>query len=93
MAKIFWWWWFSNYVYLSINNWYIGVKERQGHWLYSESEIKGVYTSKLKPLYTAFLHGIKLSGYRMGIKFEKDPLAVEQNNYATKIVSAYIVYG
>ena len=27
----------------------------------------------------------------MGIKLE-DPLAVEQNNYASKIVDAYIVY-
>ena len=37
----------------------------------------GVYNSKLKPLYTAFLHSAKLSGYRMRIKFDKDPLAVE----------------
>ena len=29
----------------------------------------------------------------MGIKFDKDLLAVEQNNYVTKIVNAYIVYG
>ena len=28
----------------------------------------------------------------MGIKFDKDPLAVEQNNYLTKIVSFYIGY-
>ena len=28
----------------------------------------------------------------MGIKFDKDPLAVEQNNYASKIVNVYIVY-
>ena len=27
----------------------------------------------------------------MGIKFEKDPLAVEQNNCLTKIVNAYTV--
>ena len=38
------------------------------------------------------MHSIKLSGYRMGIKFDKDPLAVEQNNYLTKIVNVYIVY-
>ena len=37
---------------------------------------KVVYNSKLKPLYTAFLHNIKLSGYRMEIRFDKDPLAV-----------------
>ena len=28
----------------------------------------------------------------MGIKFDKDPLAVERNNYLTKKVSVYIVY-
>ena len=28
----------------------------------------------------------------MGIKFDKDPLAVEQNNYLSKIVTVYIVY-
>ena len=41
---------------------------------------KGEYHSKLKPLYTAFLHIIKLSGYKMGTKFDKDPLALEQDN-------------
>ena len=34
----------------------------------------------------------KLSGSRIGIKFDKDPLAVEQNNYLTKILSIYIVF-
>ena len=28
----------------------------------------------------------------MGIKFNKDPLPLEQNNYLTKIVNVYIVY-
>ena len=36
-----------------------------------------VYNSKFKPLYTAFLHRIELSGYKTGIKFDKDPLAAE----------------
>ena len=45
-----------------------------------------------KPLYTAFLHSVKLSGYKMGIKFDKDPLSAEQNNYVIKIVNVYIVY-
>ena len=53
---------------------------------------KGVYSSNLKPSYTAFLNSIKLSGYKMGMKFDKDPLAAEQNNYLTKIVNVYIVY-
>ena len=38
------------------------------------------------------MHSIKLSRYRMGIKFDKDPLAVEQKNYLSKILSVYIIY-
>ena len=52
---------------------------------------KGEYNSKLKPIYTTFLHSIKISGYRMEIKFEKYLSAVEQNNYLTKIINVYIV--
>ena len=52
--------------------------------------MKGLYTSTLKALYTAFFHSINFSRYRMGIKFDKDPL--EQKNYLTKVVNAYIVY-
>ena len=37
------------------------------------------------------LSDIKLSRYKMGIKFDKDPLALEQNNYARKIVNVNIV--
>ena len=37
---------------------------------------KGVFNSKLKSLCNTFLHSIKLSGYRMGIKFDKYPLAL-----------------
>ena len=42
---------------------------------------KGMFNFKLKPLYTTFLHSIKLSEYRIEMKFDKDPLAVKQNNY------------
>ena len=41
-------------------------------------------------MYTAFLHSIKLSGYKIIIKFDKDPLAVPQNKYLTKISNVYI---
>ena len=34
----------------------------------------------------------KLSKYRMGIKFDEDPLVVEQNNYLSKIINVCIVY-
>ena len=53
---------------------------------------KGTYNSKLEPLYTAFLHSGQFFGYNMGIKFDKDPLSVEQKNYLTKIVNVCIVY-
>ena len=33
-----------------------------------------------KLLYTALLHSVKFSEYRTGIKFDEDPLAVEQSN-------------
>ena len=55
-------------------------------------KLKGVYKSKLKPLYPAFLYSIKRSEYRIGIKFDKDPLTVEQDNYLSKIVNVYIDY-
>ena len=35
---------------------------------------------------------MKLSRYTMGIKFDKGPLAVEENNYLNKIVNVRIVY-
>ena len=35
---------------------------------------------------------IKLSEYRIGIKFDKEPLAVEQNNCLSKIVNVHLVY-
>ena len=40
-------------------------------------EQKGVYKSKFMKLYTAFLLSITCSGYRMGIKLDKSPLAVK----------------
>ena len=52
---------------------------------------KRVFNSKLKPLYTTFLNSIRLSGYRILIKFDKHALSVDQNNYLTKIVNIYIV--
>ena len=51
-----------------------------------------VHNPELQPLCTAFLHSMKISGYRMGIKFDKDPLVVEQNNYLTKTVIVDIAH-
>lgn len=34
----------------------------------------------LSDKYSTFLHNIKLCGYKMRIKFNKDPLDVEQSN-------------
>ena len=38
---------------------------------------KRVFNSKLKSLHTDFLHSIKRPEYRIGIKCDKDPLAIE----------------
>ena len=54
--------------------------------------IKILFNSKLWLLHTAFLHSIKLFEYRIGIRFDKDPLAVEHNNYLSKTINVYIVY-
>ena len=43
-------------------------------------------------LHSAFLHSTKIPEYRIGIKLDKEPLAIEQNNYLTKIVNIYIFY-
>ena len=48
--------------------------------------------SILSPQHTVFLHVTRLFGYKMGMIFDNDPLVVEQNNYATKIVNTYFVY-
>ena len=53
---------------------------------------KGVFNSKLKELYTAFLHSIKYSEYRVETKIDKDNLAVEQCNNSSEIVNVYIAY-
>ena len=53
---------------------------------------KGCIIPNLKPLYTASLHSIKFSGYRMRIKCDQDPLAVERNIYATAIVNTSTFY-
>ena len=55
-------------------------------------KLNGVFNFKLKPLFTVFFNSIKLSKYRTRIKFDKDPLAVERNNYLIKIVNFYIAY-
>ena len=38
------------------------------------------------------MHSIKLSEYRIGIKFDKDVLPAEQSNYWSKVVNVFIVY-
>ena len=53
---------------------------------------KGLFKSYLLPLHAAFLPKIKYFGNKIGIEFNNTLLFVEQNNYTTKIVNAYIVY-
>ena len=53
---------------------------------------KGVYTFNLTSYYTTFLHSTKISRYGILIKFDNSALVVEENNYVSKIVNAYIIY-
>ena len=53
---------------------------------------KGVYNSKLKLLFTVLFNSIKHSEYKIGVKFDKILLAVEQNDYLSKIANIYTVY-
>ena len=41
---------------------------------------------------TSNLGTAHVSGSRLGIKFDKNPLAIEKYNYLTKIVNVYIIY-
>ena len=70
----------------------LGLKKEEGTDYVGSWKSKGYYNSTLKSSYTAFLHSMKLSGYRIGLKSDKDPLAVEQNNYLSKIVNVYIAF-
>ena len=56
------------------------------------SKSKGLFKSRLHPLYNAFLYNVKRFEYKIGIQFNNTTLNVEQNNYAAKILNGYIVY-
>ena len=43
-------------------------------------------------MYTAFQYSIKRSGYKVKMNCNKRPWQLEQNNYAAKVVNAYIVF-
>ena len=69
----------SKHICLSTNTWCFRVKKKTKDTDYVLSwKSKGLFNSKLKTLYTAFLNSMKLSEYRIGIKFDKYSLAVEQ---------------
>ena len=40
--------------------------------------------------FDGYIYSIKLSGYRIGITFDKNLLPVEQNNYLSKMANFYI---
>ena len=82
----------SNHICLSTNTWYIRIKKDKGTDYVFSWKFKGLFNSKLKLFPTAFLNSIKHSEYQIGLKFNEDLLAMEQNNYLTKIVNVYIAY-
>ena len=55
-------------------------------------ESKSLFESKLLPLHEIFLSNLRRFGYKIVIQFKNTPLVVEQNDHATKIVNAYIVF-
>ena len=82
----------SKTICLSTNTWCFRIKKDKSTNYVLSLKSRGIFNSKLKSLYTAFLRSKKTFEYRTGIKFDKDPWAKEQNNYLTKIVNVYIVY-
>ena len=83
-------WWISKQTCLLTNTWCFKIKKDKGTDYALSWKSKRVFNSKLNPLYTTFVHSIKPSGYRIGIKFDADPLAVEQSNYLRKNVNVCI---
>ena len=80
----------SKNICLSTNTWFFSIKKNKStdyvlNWKQNE-----IFNSKLKPSFTAFLNSIKLSEYRIGIKLDKDPAAVEQKNCLIKNVNVYM---
>ena len=53
---------------------------------------KGLFKSNFRPLHGAFLPNIKYFGHKIGTQLNNTPSIVEQNNYSTKTVNAYIFY-
>ena len=63
---------------LSTNTWSFRIKGDKGVDSVLSLKTHGVYKSKLQPLNNAFRQGTKLSGYGIGINFDKVTLAVEK---------------
>ena len=61
----------------STNTWFkiktLELKKDKGTDYVFSWKSKGIFNSKIKPLYSIFLHSIKLSEHRIGIKFDKIP--------------------
>ena len=78
------------HICLSTNTWFFSIKKYKGTDYVLSWKQNEIFNSKLKPSFTAFLNSIKLSEYRMGIKLDEDPLAVEQKNCLTKNLNVYM---
>ena len=53
---------------------------------------KGLSEWKLLPLHGAFIRNVKRFGYIIGIQINNTPLVIDQNNFTTKIMNAYITF-
>ena len=53
---------------------------------------KGLFKSRIEPLYKTFVPNIKRSEHKIRIQFNNASLALEKNNYSTKTATDYIVH-
>ena len=70
----------------------LGLKKAKSNEYVISWKSKDLFEYKIPLLHGTFLSNIKLFQCKIEIQFNNTPLIREENNYATKIVNAYIVY-
>ena len=91
MAKFLWWWWFSEYICLSTDIYDLRVKiDKVTEYVIAWKPKRSLYKSKVLPLHGALLANRIF--WVIVIQFNTTRLVLQQSNYVTKTVKAYIVY-
>ena len=68
------------------------LKKGKGPEYVNNSKSRGLFKTEIHPLHNAFLPNIKRFGHKLEIQFNNTSFVKDKNNYATKIVNAYIAY-